>query len=399
MDTLKDLTVFSPSSGQTKGRRGPLMPIAFVDRITVPVLPANTSDDNRMAYGFLLMCCGTSESTSAKEWKTYVAAYTATVAPGLVARFPGSSYLAVPMTDTQVAAVGQSYIALKTAVESGDVGAVTAEAVRIGASPIAPGLPKINSALDWTEAEGEWITKILICHYSIVLFAAGKRIEGTDHSALSKARPEALRKKAHFPDICGFLDGPLRLSDTSHLQINNAWAEMSGLRALVITEFSRYSQSETDFSQDLIFTTMHLLRFSGMQHARLTMDFLRAYPWAFEIPALRGPISIYIESIRAAARYDEGIQPFIKLIYGDKAAVFPRKDLEPLVACAVACATEASEALRDFYVSNDYSTIVEAFLEERERRQKIRDGELLLKEQTVLGGLDEFTTLTPETEV
>lgn len=398
MDTLKDLTIFSPSSGQVRGRKGPLMPIAFVDRVTVPVLPSNTTDEARLAYGFLLMCTGTSESTSMKEWKTYIAAYTATIAPGLVPRFPGSSYLAVPMVDTQVAELTRSYTSFKAAIESGDSGSLDAEVARVGASPVAPGLPKINTALDWADAEGEWITKILICHYSIVLFAAGKRVEGTDHSALSKARPEALRKKAHFPDVCGFLDGALRLSDTSHLQINNAWAEMSGLRALVLTEFSRYSQSETDFSQDLIFTTMHLLRFSGMQHARLTMDFLRAYPWAFEIPALRGPIAIYIESVRAAAKYDEGIQPFIKIIYGDKAAVFPRKDLEPLVACAVACATEASEALRDFYVSNDYSAIVEAFMEERERRQKIRDGELLLKEQSVMGGLEEFATMTPETE-
>jgi len=254
--------------------------------------------------------------------------------------------------------------------------------------PFIPGLPPLNTDQDWMEGHGEWIPKVFACHYALVLFLAGKRLEGDDHTAMTVNRPKALRDKAHLGSSVGFLDGSLRLSDVSHLQINNAWAEMANLRSTCITEFASYSASDTDFIQDIVYTTMHLLQNSGMQHAKITYGFLKAYDWVVEVPALRNSLGTYIDSIKAASKYPQTIQPYLKLIYGDKIDIFPRKDLEPLVACAVAIGRETNENLGDFYSSNEYASIVEAFLEERERRNVIRTGKMKKEE---LEFMDMFT--------
>jgi hypothetical protein len=175
------------------------------------------------------------------------------------------------------------------------------------------------------------------------------------------------------------LEGELRLSDESHLAINNAWAEMSQLRALVFTEYAHYNASETDMAQDIVYTTMHLLKFSNMAHAKITFDFLRAYPWAVEVPALRTSIGIYLDSIKVASSMDQNLFPYVKLIYGDKSNVFPRKELEPLVACATTVNQATQTSLADFYRSNAFNPIVEAFIIEKERRENIRD--LTLRKQ------------------
>jgi len=113
------------------------------------------------------------------------------------------------------------------------------------------------------------------------------------------------------------------------------------------------------------------------------MEFIRSYPWIVEIPALRTPLSVYVESMGALSRTDPVQRPFIKVIYGDKSPIFPRKELEPLVACAVKVATNVSETIKGFYVSNAFTAIVEAFEDELERRERIRTGELLQKERAL----------------
>jgi len=249
---------------------------------------------------------------------------------------------------------------------------------------VVAGLPEIPKDKDWMSVHGEWIPKVLACHYSLVLFLAGKRVDGSDHTSMTVKRPKALRDKAHLGASVGFLDGALRLSDTSHLLINNAWAEMSILRSTCITEFAAFSASDTDFIQDIVYTTMHLLQFSGMQHAKITHGFLKAYDWVVEVPSLRNSLGIFVGSVKAMAKYPGEIQPYLKVIYGDKVDVFPRKELEPLVACALAVGREIDENLKDFFSSGEYAAIVEAFMDERERRRTIREGKILREEQEFL---------------
>jgi len=380
MSTLPSKTLFTPNPLVSTTKRGGLVPLALVDKVTVPVVTGKVTESSRLAIAFYMMAAGTSKSSSIKEWKAYIVAYILCIAPSLQARMPGNLLTFVSMTDAQVKGITDAIDSFKASFGGDDPAVPMAAARTFTSGPLIPGLPTPDAGADWSDADGEWVTKVILAHFSIVLFLAGKRIDGDDHTAISVARPEALRSKAHIADVSAFLDGPLRLSDSSHLHINNAWAEMAGVRAVTFTEFAKYSQSDTDFSQDIIYTTMHLLRYNGMQHARITMDFLHAYPWVTEVPALRTSIAVYLNSIKATADIDPALQPYLKLIYGDKVSIFPRKELDPLIACAVAAAKEVSTTLVDFYVNSDYNAVVEAFLEERDRRMKIREAELRIRE-------------------
>lgn len=381
MESLLATKVFTPTATLTRGKKGAPIGLSLVDKVVVAHLPKGVSEEARRAFLFLVMCAGTSLSSSLNEWKAYVAVYTLAVAPGLEARMPASSFTLVPLTPAQVIELTTIFESFKSALSDRNESAVTDIVSRGAAASYIPGLPKWNPSLDWKPAGRMWVPKVMFGHYSIVLFLIGKRVDGDDHTSIAINRPDAIKKKAHLSMPVPFLDGDLRLSDSSHVLINNAWAELATLRGLALTEFAQFAQSDTNFSQDLIYTTMHLLRWGGMQHARITIDFLRAFPWVASIPSLRTPLAVFVESIRALEKIDPTLRSYVKLIYGDKSAVFPRKELEPLVACAVSVAKEINPTLEDFYVSNAYASIVDAFTEERDRRDKIREGELVQKER------------------
>jgi hypothetical protein len=294
-----------------------------------------------------------------------------------------TTYAPIQLTETQVAELNEKMAALSSGLELEDEGAVLAAETAIKAGVLIPGLPSVDPEAPLAESYGEWAPRIIVSHYSIVLFLAGKRIEGDDHTAISVNRPLALRGKAHIIDQSAFMEGQLRLSDISHIQINNAWSESSSLRAACLSEFSLFSQSDTEFTQDLIYTTMHLLKYSNMTHAKITYDFLLGNTWAIEVPALRKSIGVFLDSVRASASYADHLLPYLKLIYGDKIDIFPRKDLEPLIACAVAVGAETNPTLLDFYVSGEHQSIVDAFLEEYEARKRIRSKELAKREALV----------------
>jgi len=379
MDFLSGSTAFSPAPIARSSKKGILAPISFVDKVVVPVLPKGTSDLTKLNMGTYLMMAGTSRKVNPAEWKTYVAAYVCLVTPTFTDGLSVGTFTKIEMTAAQITELNTAMGALKIALDEGNDDSAAAASATLKSRPFIPGAPSIDPEANLLAGNGEWANKVIVCHYSIILFLAGKRIDKEDHSQITVARPQALRGKAHISESLDFLEGELRLSDESHLAINNAWAEMSQLRALVFTEYAHYNASETDMAQDIVYTTMHLLKFSNMAHAKITFDFLRAYPWAVEVPALRTSIGIYLDSIKVASSMDQNLFPYVKLIYGDKSNVFPRKELEPLVACATTVNQATQTSLADFYRSNAFNPIVEAFIIEKERRENIRD--LTLRKQ------------------
>lgn len=372
--------VFGPKNLSRVGKQQTPLKAAFIDKCMVHLLPGGVSEETREKIAFAMMMTGGSKDDMLGPWKQYIATYTFLMFPGLRKKADVSGFVFREVPMNEVNGIIQKIDSLIEALNSEDQTRISTAAAMLEGKAIYPGLPTIPSELDWMAGHGEWVTKVIACHYSLVLFLCGKRLEGDDHSAITKRRPDALRKKAHLGDTIAFLDGPLRLSDVSHLQINNAWAEVSSLRSVCIQEFALFSGMNTDFVQDIIHTSMHLLRYSGMQHAKITHDFLRANEWAVDLPSLRTPIGVYVDSVKAASRYPREIQPYIKLIYGDKADVFPRKELEPLIACALSVGRELNESLNDFYASGEFGPVVEAFLNERERRERIRQGEIVKRE-------------------
>jgi len=397
MSDLNLGTLFQAQTVSTKRVVRSAPSTAFTSRLVIPVLPDSATELDRAAMAWFMMVTGTSATTDLASWKVYIAMYSVFMVPSLGGKLPPNLFLRAVMSQERMLALRGAYTRLMLTFEESED--LPGEGPNQAYMAVArtPGLPQADTSLSWGLGYAERHPKIYASHYSIVLFLLSKRVEGENHDAISQKRPEALRKKAHIDDVCAFLDGDLRPSDESHLGINNAWAESAALRAVCLEEFSYFSQTETDITQDLIYTSMHLMRFGGMQHAKITYSFLKAYPWAVEVPALKGPIGVYIDSIKASNKFPERVRPYIKLIYGDKVGLFPRNELDMLVACAVAVNKETNPTLQDFYVSDQFGAVVEAFMDERDRRALIRQKEINDK-LGVRGRVVDLTAVTPESE-
>lgn len=344
----------------------------FTKKMVIITLPGEASDNVRDGYAMYLMLVGTSQSTDVEEWKLYIAVYSAFLVPTLAGQYNKDIYTISVMSEVNQQRLSEAYTGFREALDSSEEGATEPMKRAFLQAARVAGLPEPDISLLWHEGYMEIVPKIILSHYAVVLFTMAKRVDAQNHDPISVRRPLALRGKSHIDGVCAFLDGSLRLSDTSHILLNNAWAESSSLRGLCMKEFATYQEMETDITQDIIYTSIHLMKYGNMSHAKITYNFLKAYPWADEIPSLQGAIGVYRDSILAASKHPEHLRPFLKLIYGDKLGIFPRNELEVLVDCAVAVEKETNPTLDDFFVSDKFTAIVEAFLAERARRQELR---------------------------
>lgn len=409
MDALKLTSAFSPSAGFQRGGKGALAPTSFSEKIPYYILPEGSSDEARLFLTRYLAYGGTSETARLPKWKSWVTTWVCAITPAFASRLPTSTFRKIEIgTDTMTQLV-RNLDTLQIAVDNED--AETIETVRselndsLGMTSLPEPSPDINLGL----GNGEWIGKVALCYYALVLFLAGKRMEGEDHSQITRARPRALRGKAHLTEELDFLEGGLRMSNHAHLSINNAWSEMGQLRSIVFQEYANYDAEDTDMSKDIIWTTMHMLRYSNMSHAVITYNFLQSYPWANEVPALKSSISTYVSSVKEASKLDQRLFPFVKLIYGDKTGLFPRKEMEPLIACATSVQSETAASLADFYTNASFNPVVDAFNAEKERRENIRELGLHKKEKELedffemesggLGNLDDAGASAQDTQM
>lgn len=373
MSSTQGSSVFGPSAGFAKAGKKSLNATAFAEKIVYYSPPDGISADNLRLLSMYIVFCGTSKSVRLTNWKTWIVTYVGMVSPGLARTFPPATFVKTPISPVALTSIARSMEALDTSFDSGDRSQITAATLAVASLNDLPLLPKMHETIDYAETAGEWVNKAIICHYSVVLFLAGKQVKIEDRSQITVARPKALRNKAHLGDSISILDGGARLSDEAHIALNNAWSEMGQLKAIVFMEYAEYSSAEADGMQEIIWTSMHLLRFSGFAHAAISSSFLTAYPWAIDVPSLRASVGVFSNSVEEAKKLDPKLLPFMKLIYGDKASLFPRKEMEPLIACATAVLTETSSTLSDFYTNNAFNPIVNAFLDEKERRENIRN--------------------------
>jgi len=373
MDSISKTSVFSPASGFQKGKKPTLSVTAFAEKIPYYALPSEVTSENQLLVARYLAYCGTSDSQRLPEWKTWILTWACLITPAFQGRLPATAFTKIIMGPQILPHVVNAITSLENAHLAGDREATDTAGNQIKALNVMPLIPRIKQEVDMASGNGEWNGKVAMCYYAMVVFLAGKKIENNDHSQINDARPKALRGKAHIPDPLDYLEGDLKMNDSSHLCLNNAWSEMGQVRSIIFREYAMYDDDEADLMKDILWTNVHLMRYSNMGHALITYNFLQAYPWAADVPALKTSIGIYLNSLREASKIDSKLFPFIKLIYGDRSGLFPRKEMEPLVACSVATQKETSSTLSDFFTSATFNPIVDAFLEEKARRDNIRD--------------------------
>ncbi|TQS38262.1 hypothetical protein Golomagni_01238 [Golovinomyces magnicellulatus] len=225
--------------------------------------------------------------------------------------------------------------------------------------------------------------KSLYAHLALVIFLAGKKIEDINRTAITIARPKALIEKYRIPGIA-ILNGPAMISNHGHLFIHQAYIEMTKFTGECFKEFSNYTTSTTNLYQDIINVNVTLLRFANMQHAAIINRFIGAYPWVSEISELRQCLTIYASSVQALCKMPPALQPYVKLIYGDKSGIFPRKELGPLIACALEVEKEINETLKNYHHDDQFGEIVKKFRILRQMKNSTPDQQTVPQATTLV---------------
>jgi len=352
---------YAPSAGKT------LLRMNLLQKTMVYLVPNDLTEEEKLAVGLGFMISGTNETATLEEWKSYVCSYTCFLIPGMQGKLSGDSYATTTLTK---ATLGPAIARLKQYIAAGELDEndnTMSDDGLVGIS-LHSGLPKAEAPAGYKWCGAEATMKHIYAHYSLIVFLAGKMVDDINRAAITEKRPAAIIGKCNLDEVTETLNGALRLSNTSHTYINAAWSEMTIFRAACFLEFINYASMEVNYAQDIIYTSVHLLRYTGLTHAKFSYKLIRGNPWVRDFPPLQSSVTVFEDSLRESMRVPAILQPFIKLIFADKSSLFPRKEMEPLVACAVALEQQMHESVQQFFRSDKYAAIVDMFLDERQRR-------------------------------
>jgi len=361
-------SVFAPSAQPlTRGVRGGVSASLQI-KTTVVVFTGNITADDRVRLAFLMAILGTSSTGTSEQWKSYIVSYTCLIFQGMITHLTRESFTVIEINVETIRDQIQKVFDLQLVAQAEE--ALNGEPEdKLHGVTLNRNLPTsdLEEGAKWMGAE--CTPKHVYCHYALIVFLIMKQISSSGTEALSIARPKALISKYSLDETTEILNGRAKLSELAMYGINIAWNELSSFRSACMLQFIKFGASDTDLGQDIIYTNIRLMRFGQMTHALLIYQFIRSYPWVDQVPSLRGSVEAYRDSVKAANDIDVEVRPFIKLVWGDKANIFPRKEMEALVACAVSVLQEDQETLADFYRSAQYGSVIEAFHEERALRE------------------------------
>jgi len=183
-------------------------------------------------------------------------------------------------------------------------------------------------------------------------------------AAIEVNRPRALIGKYGLGATTMLLNGAAKMSFQGQKCVSMSWNELGAFRAILMREFSYFASSETNVPQDIFYLHVRMMKFAHMTHVRLIYEMLIEHPWAADWQPLSGSVRKYLSHLDALARIPEEEQPFIKLIYGDKLDLFPRKELQALTACSLAVLEQNNDDLGDYYHDSQFGAVADQFMEE-----------------------------------
>jgi len=229
----------------------------------------------------------------------------------------------------------------------------------LGSFDFGPSLPVDQVILgDWMVDDSQ--PHILNSFYSLVLFLAGKSINSANITSIQVNRPKALISKYKLVGT-DLLNGPRMMSSTAHQQINAAWNYNHSYRKEVFKQVIAFQSSTGDLAKDIVWTTVGLMRYSGMQHAYIVHLFLKEYPWAIKLPILSSGLHVYEDSLLLVSKDAPHLRPYHKLLNSDKSTAFNRKGMAVLLTVAVHAMTPFYNTLTRFVVSDEVGDAIEVF--------------------------------------
>ncbi|KAK2879371.1 hypothetical protein FQN49_000938 [Arthroderma sp. PD_2] len=360
--------MFGPRTFSIQRGARALEAILFNQKVLVYILPDNTGREDIIYWAIYLMFCGTCKTGLLENWKSWVASFACLITPSFAAHLTMDAYEKKYVPYDTITALRDAMSMILQALSRKN-----AEDVHSGLNMLQEhvrfdSLPTIEKGAGIEDTFGEWEGSIIVGYYAMILYLAGRRVEGPGRFAFTMQLPRELKRKMHIDySAVSFYEGRARMSDQAHLFVNDAWADMGHLRSVVFTEYSKYDSIDTNKAQDIIWTAVSHFAYTDMEHVRLVHNFLTEFPWAPDVPCLRPAIEHFHLSVLAAEKMNDHVLRFTMVIYRERADIFSRQELEPLIACADAVKQGQLKAY-----CGDFKQYVAAFLEEKARHEAAR---------------------------
>nr|WKE35260.1 hypothetical protein [Plasmopara viticola lesion associated mononegaambi virus 2] len=196
---------------------------------------------------------------------------------------------------------------------------------------------------------------------ALIIFLAGKRINEKNASTITERRPMNLVNAYQIPDPATYcLTGDGKMGLTSHPYINQAWVTYAPMRIAVISEVARFSAGRS-LAQRVVYTLVKMMEYSGMQQGTFIHEFLQARPEAVNFSCTRPSYNAYATSLREVASAPAHLQPFYKLIHGERTRAFHRNSILILSACATAYKKAITPSMINFQLGDGATPAVNMY--------------------------------------
>jgi len=202
----------------------------------------------------------------------------------------------------------------------------------------------------------------------LLTYLAGKKINEKNVTTITERRPQNLIDTYKIAEEASLvLTGEGKMGGTAHTYVNQVWVSQDSARRAILTEIAAFNAG-TSLAQRVVYTVTKLLENSGMGQATYIHRFLKAMPHAVEFSCVASAISAYAQSLVEVAKQPAYLQPYYKVINGDRTRVFHRNAILPLAACAITYETHTNRTMGNFTLAEGSSKAVAMFDAEASRK-------------------------------
>jgi hypothetical protein len=320
------------------------------------------SDDSKLAVMAFFTAYGRSEDVSPSAWATWTFSFLILAFPQLqgIARAENDrEYAFRPLPIDYIRAV----VDLSVAAEEYDDDNPSAYRELAAGIPTLACIPDMPSTEETFPPElAATITVPAVYGFAaLLIFLAGKKINPQNATTITERRPMNLVNAYNIPEPATYsLVGDGKMGSTAHEFVNQAWITYAPMRMAVISEVARFSAGRT-LAQRVVYTLVKMMEYAGMQQGTFIHEFLQARPEAVNFSCIRPAYNAYATSLREVAAAPAYLQPYYKLIHGERTRAFHRNQILILAACATAYKKYVTTSMKNFLLGDGATAAVNMY--------------------------------------
>jgi hypothetical protein len=342
----------------------------IIEPLTVYHWPKTAlSGDSKLAVLAYMTSFGRSESVSPSAWATWAFSCLVLAFPefvGIIRAQNEREYSFKPLTQPFVDAL----VAASAAAEEYDEDHPEVYAEAIARIPMLPNLPEVpRTAASFPPDLAAAATVPSVYGYAgLLFFLAGKKIHEKNSTTITEKRPMNLINAYDINDQAAFiLTGDGKMGSAAHRYVNQAWVTYAPMRSALVSEAAKFGSGRS-LPQRVVFTIVKMMEYAGMQQATFIHEFLQALPESVNFACIRPSYNAYITSLREVAAAPSYLQPYYKLMHGERTRAFHRNAILTLAACATAWKKHTTPSMVNFNLGAGATPAVNMYDAEASRK-------------------------------